>query len=190
MNNIIQNLTKKINTLNSQKKLVLFIILILFCTFIYFGIVKNSYRENEINYKKIDFSSVISTSDIVYDRATIKSLDEVLENILMVNYDAYYIDNKKVTLRKVYDNLIYNTYQKEVSYGKFKNKINDLYNNILGNSTIEVIQNKNFINKVYFSNELGMYFLEISHLNDENNSYIGIMINEDEKIFKITYVQE
>ena len=190
MNKIKDSLLNIYNSLNNTQKLILAIIIVVCFSLFYLLVVKNSYREDEINYNTLNFSTIIEESDIVYDRSIIKSFDEVLNNILKINYDSYYVNNKKITFKKVYENMIYNSYTKELSYGNFKKKIKALYNNVLGESNINILDNNNFINKVYYSSELDMYIISVSHINDDANSFIGLKVFKDENIFKIAYLQE
>lgn len=180
MNKIKKMITDLYNSLNSKEKLILVIILIIIMSFIYFTFIKNSYKKNDIDYRKISIESMKDSAEVVYDRNLIMGIDECINNILKVNDGAFKLNNKTVTIKNIYDEVVSDNYKKSVSYNKFKKKIENVYKNVLGNEGY--IDGKKYIKNVLYSSNNNIYLVEIG-----DDSYIGIVI--DDFSYTIGYVE-
>lgn len=188
MNKIKNKLLNLYNSLNKKQKLFLYLGIVIILSIIYFGLINNNYRENDINYNKINVQSIIADSELIYDRGIIKTIDDISKKILSVNYNAYYIDNKNVTLNNIYNSTFYSSYMKKISYSKFKKKISLLYKNVLSNDQISSFELKSYINSVSYSKEYDMYLIEFTGI--DHNSYLGIRLYSTDGFYKITYIEE
>lgn len=177
------------NSLTSRGKLILafavLVILMLFSSLV----INNSYRTEEINYNKLTAVQIIEKSDVIYSRNEIASLDEITEKILKIHTKELVIKNDKVSIRDLYNNTVLDNYKKELSYRKFKKKLNHFYDKVFTNRNSEYLdKNINFIEKVYFSYDYNMYIIEIREEFENENTYLGIrLINNNE--YKISFVE-
>ena len=189
MNKIKEKIARFYNSLTIKQKLIYATVLVVIATIIYLIFVNNSYRNTDINYNKIDTAKIIESSNVLYDRATIASLDDILKNLLRIKFKNYYIENEEVTLKKVYSNLVTTNYKKKMSYGKFKKTMENLYTNIIANDDINLMLSKEYIKKVYYSNEYDIYLLELKSQQNEVKNYIGIRLLNNDTEFAITYLE-
>ena len=177
------------NSLTSRGKLILafavLVVLMLFSSLV----INNSYRSDEINYNNLTATQIIEKSNVIYARNEIVSLDEVLEKILKIHTGELVIKNDKISIRDLYNNTLLDNYKKELSYGKFKKKLNHFYDKVFLNKNAEVLDtNNNYIEKVYFSYDYNMYIIEIKEEFENENTYLGIrLINNNE--YKISFVE-
>lgn len=172
------------NSLTSKQKLIYCICIFLFVISIYYMFINKSYRENEINYKKLDSLSIINSSEICYDRDIIKCLDDILDDIIKVYDKNLFINNKKVSLRKFYNEVVSDNYKKAISYRKFKNKVNNLYDNYN-------MFYKNYgcyIDLVYYSEVYDMYLVKLISTNDINDLYIGFRLFDNSE-YIISFIE-
>jgi len=171
MNKIKKSIMDLYNSLSSKQKLVVLIVFVSIMALIYFNFIKNDYKGDDIDYRKISIESLIESSEVVYDRDLIMSIDKCVNNILKVNNESLIMNNRKVKVRNLYDELVSNNYKKSLSYSKFKNKMNQFYQNVLNDEGY--IDGKNYIDTVLYSSKNNMYLIKLGEI-----SYIGIIIND------------
>lgn len=189
MGKIVDTIMQYYNSLTSRGKLILaFAILIILMIFSAL-VINNSYRTEEINYNNLTATQIIENSSVVYARNEIATLDEIVKKILKVHTGEITIKNKRTSIRDLYNETVLDNYKKELSYGKFKKKINHFYEKVLFNKNITSINKElNFIEKVYYSYDYNMYIIEIKEEFESENTYLGIrLINNNE--YKISYVE-
>lgn len=188
MNKIKKYLMDYYNSLDKKQKMILVIILVLILSIVYFAFIKNNYREGEIDYNNVDIQDILESSEIIYERGKIKTLDEILNNILKIYYNSYYIDTEEVSIKDLYNNSVYTSYTNKISYSKFKNKLNSIYQNVLEGEQVSSLDNNTYIKNVFYSYEYDMYLIELKGKN--HNPYIGIRLYTTENVYKITYIEE
>ena len=181
MKNIKQRILDFYNSLSKKNKMVIVAFIVLFLAIIYYLFVKNNYRAEEINYKKMDINNVISKSTIIYNRTTLLELQDILEKIFDVQCGRMTVNNKVITLKQLYDNAIPYNYSKALSYNKFKKKINDI-------STKITLDFENIINIVYYYGDYDMYLVKLN-TNNLEDVYIGIKIFQSTSNYSIIYIE-
>lgn len=174
------------NSLTSNQKLIYCICIFLFVISIYYIFINNSYRENEINYKKVDLTTIINSSDICYDRNIIKSLDDILNDIIKVHDRSLIVNNKNISLKKFYNESVSDNYKKAISYKKFKEKINNLYDNYF--MSYQDINYSYYIDLVYYSQGYDMYLIKVVSTKNINDMYIGFKLLDDSE-YIISFIE-
>lgn len=190
MNKIRESINEFINSINSKDKLKYSVIIIIFASIIYFLIVNNSYRQGEINYKNLNSQAIIESSEILYERSTLMTIDEICTNLFKIKFNSFVIDGKQVKLKDVYKINITSNYKKKISSGKFVKKMNTIYDNVFNEGEdISSLNYKNIMDVVYYSAQYDMYLVKIS-TNDKNiQNYIGIRLYNNNTQFSIIYVE-
>ena len=107
---MINTIKKKIfnyyNSLNSKQKLIWVVGILVFFMIIYYTFISSNTRVNDnINYDNFNLQDLSESYDIVYDRAIIYSLDEIISKILNIKNDMYYVNEEKVTIKDIYNEL-------------------------------------------------------------------------------------
>lgn len=190
MNKIIKSINEFINSLNSKEKLKYSVLILLFASIIYFLIINNSYRQGEINYKNLSSQSIIDNSEIIYDRATIMTIDDICNDLLKVKFDSLVIDGKQVKLKDIYKFDVTSNYKKKISFKKFSKKINEIYNNVFNEiEDISSLNNKQIIDVIYYSVPYDMYLVKINTNSEDIQNYIGIRLYNSNTQFSIIYVE-
>lgn len=189
MRKIMDTIMQYYNSLTSRGKLILaftiLVVLMLFSSLV----INNSYRADEIDYNNLTATQIIEKSDIVYVRSEIATLDEIIGKVLKVHTGELILKNDIASIRDLYNNAVLDNYKKELSYGKFKNKINHFYQKTLFNRNVTNINNDiNYIKKVYYSYDYNMYIIEVNEEFETENTYLGIRLIENNE-YKISFVE-
>ena len=77
-------------------------------------------------------------------------------------------------------------YKKKISFRSFKNKLDNIFEETLGKEKKFDAEN-NYIDTVYYNAEYNMYVVKFSTQNQEDNAYLGIMMDDGK--YLITYVE-
>ena len=174
-------------SLNSREKLILAVVMLFLLILFYFVFIRNSYRENEINYNELNSQEIIDNSNVVYNRERILSLDEIIVKIFKINQSRLNINDKIVSIKELYNNSVTNNYKKEISYKKFKQKIELIQQDVYGDlNNIEVDYFNTIIDKVYYSDKYDMFLVKLKTIN-EKDRYIGLRII-NEYNYNIVYI--
>lgn len=185
MEKIIKNITSFYNSLTSTQKLLFVGIIVLVLMLFYFVFISGSYRGLDINYKKVDENTLIEKSVIVYDRDECQVVDDIIDKILKIKDQTWYVENKFVNAKDLYTHAVTPTYKKKISKGKFTNCLNTLLNNVLGEDG-KYDQNKSYMDLTYYCAEYDTYLIKLKTINGEDN-YIGIRIEGNN--YLITYIK-
>lgn len=185
MEKLRKNIIGWYSSLTSQQKLKISIIGLVILISFYLIFIRNSYRQDEINYKNISNDSIIQSSYMVYDRNIILTLDEIIEKILKVETNEYRIKDKQISINTLYKDAVSYNYKKNITKKQFKNKMNLVYEKVLNNENYNAY--KNYIQEVYFSEQYDMYLIRLNTC-DDSEIYIGIKIIDD-YFYNIVYFQ-
>ena len=160
---MINTIKKKIfnyyNSLNSKQKLIWVVGILVFFMIIYYTFISSNTRVNDnINYDNFNLQDLSESYDIVYDRAIIYSLDEIISKILNIKNDMYYVNEEKVTIKDIYNELLTVNYKKNISYRDFEDNFNNFLQKINYN---EYDNSQTKIDTVYFSDLYNMYLIKL-----------------------------
>ena len=177
-----QKLARYFKNLNTKQKLlwVSALLIILVCFYLIF--IKNNYRESEINYNDVNAQKIIEYSSEVYNREELLSINDIVSNILKIYDETWILDNKAVTLKTLYSEATTKNYQKGTSKRKFVEKMNNIYSKVFSEED-KFNSNKNYIDKVYYSDTYDMYLIKLLSIND-SEAYIGIKIDDGSYLIK------
>lgn len=186
----MKSINEFINSLNSKEKLKYLVIIIIFASIIYFLIINNSYRQGEINYKNLNSKLIIDNSEIIYDRSTVMTIDDICNDLLKIKFDSLVLDGKQVKLKDIYKFVVTSNYKKKISSKRFSKEMNEIYSNVFNeNEDISALDYKQIIDVVYYSAQYDMYLVKIK-TNDQNvQNYIGIRLYNSNTQFSIIYVE-
>lgn len=185
MSKYINKIKEYINSLTSTQRLWTMIIIVAILMCFYFIFINNNYRGADINYKATTAESIIEKSTLVYDRDELLMLDGIIDNILKIKNNTWYVKNNFVKIKDLYSSAVTTTYKRKLSKGKFSSNLELLYSNVLGDSGV-YDNNKNYMEKVYYDAEDNMYLIKFITINGEDN-YLGVRINNSN--FMITYLK-
>lgn len=185
MSKVIKKIVDFYNSLTSSQKLFVIIGFAVLLMLFYLIFISNNYRSSDINYKNLTIDTILEQSSIVYDRDDCLIMDGIINNILKINNSAWYVDNKPVTLKKLYNSAVIQTYKKKMSRGKFIDTMSGIYTNVLGDEGL-YDSSSTYIDTLYYSSKYDMYLVKLKSVNDSEN-YIGIRIVNNN--YYITFVK-
>ena len=186
MDRLIQKVTKFVDSLTSKGKLIFVLSIFLFLVLFYSIFIANNDRSSNINYKNLNVEKLISNSTLVYDREKLYSLQEITNKILKISDESWILDEKPVTIKKLYSVAVMPGYKKKISFRSFKNKLDNIFEETLGKEKKFDAEN-NYIDTVYYNAEYNMYVVKFSTQNQEDNAYLGIIMDDGK--YLITYVE-
>lgn len=187
MNKFISSLKEKYNSLSTSNKLKLIVSIVIVLALIYYLLVNKSYRENEIVYDNLTAESIIENSYIIYNRIELQEINEIISKLSDINYSRYYVDDKLITIKDLYNYGVTENYKKAISNRKFSNKFSEIFMNLYSDNSEEGII-ENFIDRVYYSDEYDMYLVKFKTIEDKNY-YIGFNLTYAEGQYSIIFIQ-
>lgn len=183
-------LMKKYNSLNGKRKLLLAIIIILVIIILYHVFIKASPRGNEINYKKITAQIIIEDSTVEYDRGKISILNSIIENVFKLQESELMIEGENISKKQFYKAAVTNNYKNNLSFGKFKKKIDHISEKVyFGYKNKNMLNLKDIIKNVYYSPNYDMYLIELNENYEQENTYIGIRLITETSTYYIVYLE-
>ena len=148
MSDTREKITNFFNSLTTKEKLILLFILVVILVVFYILVINNNYRGTDINYKDLKSENIIEYSSVVYDRDEILVIDEVVDEILKINDGTWVLNNEPITIKDIYSQVVTPNYKKKMSYNKFKNALNSVYQKVLGENG-KYDSGKNYIDTVF-----------------------------------------
>lgn len=167
------------------KKLQVTIILVIVLALLAFGISKVRIGGRTINYKDINYESIINMEKNS-DKNTYIMIDTALKRLILASYDSYNINGNKINLKDFYDFAKEEEYS--ISKGKYTKKISEMFTELQKERNGNVSNLESFYpiakNIYTFSEENKMYFIE---LDTEKPHIIGLHFKEGN--FYIFYLE-
>lgn len=171
------------SSLNIRSKLFFVISIVGVMAILYYLFVNNSYRSNEIDYKNLSSEEIISDSEIVENRIIISEINKILNKFSDIKFDRLYINEKKVTIKELYNVAVTNNYKKSISYKEFSEKFNEIFNNLYQTDAL----NEEIIDLVYYSAKYDMYLIKFNI--KEKDVYIGLKLYLSSNKYSIMFIQ-
>lgn len=191
INSIKNRINIFISKLSSRQQLLLLIVGVLLLAILYYVLTETDTGATNINYNDINVQQIIDNSVVEYDRGRIETLNVIINNILNVNNDMFLVEDKTITINDLYKYATSENYRNYLSRGSFKRKIQTLYSKVFnGYNDINYIPLEMTIKCVYYSEYYdNMYLVELYDNDEQNNTYLGIGLNESKNRFYIMYIE-
>lgn len=191
INSIKNRINIFISKLSSRQQLLLLIVGVLLLAILYYVLTGTDTGDTNINYNDINVQQIIDNSVVEYDRGRIETLNVIINNILNVNNDMFLVEDKTITINDLYKYATSENYRNYLSRGSFKRKIQTLYSKVFnGYNDINYIPLEMTIKCVYYSEYYdNMYLVELYDNDEQNNTYLGIGLNESKNRFYIMYIE-
>ncbi len=178
-----------INNLSKTQKIILLLVAIVILIFIVNFMSTLTLKETFIDYKNSKAVDLIAEKEIVQDRDLYLTLSTISENFLNTYIGKYKVNNKVIKLRNYYDDVLFDEYKYNRSFGKFKKAANGLYKKIFVNGKSNDIPLDEIVSNIYvYSEARKMYIVEMN-TNVDEKAYIGIKLDDVNNIYYIFYVE-
>ena len=175
------------DNINPKQRLVL-IITILLLLIIIFGILKSVTKESEgIDYKNTNINDLIIESSSNNDRDVYWNLNKIVYDFINTYHSEY---TKGVKNVEYYYNALDPNYKKYIRKKKYTEISNNLINKVIGGKKDQSLSvPEPLIKTVYkMDNYDNAYICELSTQNENDNAYIGIILDTKNKKYNIFYI--
>lgn len=180
MEKLKKSIIKFYNSLTSKGKLTLWSVLVIILALLYALVIRNGYKDNEINYNKVNIETLLSDSEVTYNRDIIMSLEGILNSIMKVSDGTLRINDNNISYRDLYNSVVSENYKKKISYSKFKKSMDKVLTDAYDGGSYD--SNKTYITEVLYAHGYNMYLIKLG-----DNSYIGIIMNPSS--YNIGYIE-
>lgn len=180
---------EKFNSLKEIQKLVLCIITVILLIIGSYLLSKIRFGKSLIDYSEFKITDVVSSLEESTDRQIFVNSEQIVSRLIQTYYGEYSINNKKVSMKDLYDHTIFDEYKYKLSKSKFKSFIKNISEDFYEEynlKNVSEIKNDSIISSVYvYSEAYDMYIVKLNI--QKNEHYIGIKY-DNENSFEIFYI--